>query len=387
MNVINGLDRLLEETDQLRKRNVALLVNQTSVTASLQYSWDALAGQGVRPRRVFSPEHGLFATEQDQAAVAHQPETGLEVTSLYGSTYDSLLPDPALLEDIDLLIFDIQDVGSRYYTYVNTMAMLMQRLSGSGIEFMVLDRPNPLGGLQVEGPMPDPDYSSFVGVFPVPVRHGLTAGELALLYRQEMQLDLELNVVSMEGWQRGMDFPATGLPWVAPSPNMPTPETALVYPGMCLLEGTNLSEGRGTTMPFLQFGAPFIQPEQLTRRLREMDLPGITFRPTYFKPTFHKFRDQVVGGLFLHVTDPGSFDAFATGVALTTVVYQEYPAAFRFLEEVYEFNDRWPAFDLLCGSGKLRARILEGMPFDAIRASWRDEQEGFRNHKVRYHLY
>ncbi|TNJ36310.1 exo-beta-N-acetylmuramidase NamZ family protein [Prosthecochloris vibrioformis] len=387
MNVVNGLDRFLEGTDQLGKRNFALLANQTSVTASLRYSWEVLAEQGRRPVRIFSPEHGLYATEQDQAAVALQPETGLEIISLYGSSYDSLLPDPGLLEDIDLLIFDIQDVGSRYYTYVNTMAMMMERLSGSDIEVMVLDRPNPLGGIQVEGPMPDPAYRSFVGVFPVPVRHGLTAGELALLYREEMQLDLDLKVVTMQGWDRNMNFSATELPWVSPSPNMPTPETALVYPGMCLLEGTNLSEGRGTTMPFQQFGAPFIQPERVTRRLAEMALTGVTFRPTYFKPTFHKFKDDIAGGLFLHVTDPLALDAFATGVALTIAIHQEYPGDFHFLEGVYEFNDNWPAFDLLCGSGEIRKQILKGVPFDTIRASWLDDQEEFRTNKERYHLY
>lgn len=201
------------------------------------------------PETDFLPEHGLFATEQDQVAVTVQPETGCDIVSLYGDCMESLLPDESLFDDIDILLFDIQDVGARYYTYVNTLALIMEAIDGRDIELIVLDRPNPLGGIHVEGPMPDPAYRSFVGIFPVPVRHAMTPGELAHLYRDWQKIDINLTVISLQGWQRNMNFSQTGLPWIPPSPNMPTTETALVYPGMCLLEGLNISEGRGTTTP------------------------------------------------------------------------------------------------------------------------------------------
>lgn len=386
--ITTGLDAFLrDETDRLRTRNFALVVNQTSMTNTLRYSWEVLLEAGIKPALIFSPEHGLFATDQDQEAVTSQPKTGCRVVSLYGSNAESLRPRQEMLEGIDLLVFDIQDIGTRYYTYVNTMAMLMDMVAGTDIEFLVLDRPNPLGGTLVEGPMLQPAYRSFVGILPVPVRHGLTAGELALLYREHRQLDINLRILPMQGWSRTMNFEATGLPWIPPSPNMPSPETAAVYPGMCLLEGTNVSEGRGTTIPFLHFGAPFIDPHAIAARLAGIRPEGISFRPTYFKPTYHKFCGQVSGGLALHVTDPIRFDAFSTGVAIIAALQQEYPGQFRFLEGVYEFNSTWPAFDLLCGNGKVRKLLEDSCPMDIVRNSWAKEADNFRMSKEAYHLY
>ncbi|MCG8375660.1 MAG: DUF1343 domain-containing protein, partial [Chlorobiales bacterium] len=247
--VQNGLDILLQDTNRLKNRSIALIANQTSVTLDLNYSWFALQKKGIALKKIFSPEHGLFSTEQDQVAVTGQPDIGCDIISLYGHSADSLLPDQSFLQDIDLVIFDIQDIGSRYYTYINTLALFMEAVDGLDIDILVLDRPNPLGGKTVEGPLPDPAYRSFVGVLPVPPRHGMTAGEAARLYLDHRKLDVNLHVVAMEGWQRTMHFPQTGLQWVVPSPNMPTWETALVYPGMCLFEGLNVSEGRGTTTP------------------------------------------------------------------------------------------------------------------------------------------
>ncbi len=382
-----GLEIFIENSEQYKKRGIALIANQTSVTSALRYSWDVLRERGIKIRRVFTPEHGIFSTEQDQVAVGKQPEIECEIYSLYGDSYDSLLPDGGSLDDIDLVLFDIQDVGSRYYTYVNTMALFMERMNGRDIEMMVLDRPNPLGGIAVEGPLLKDDYHSFVGVLPVAVRHGMTPGELALLYRDIHKLDLSLTVMRMRGWKRGMIFHETGLPWIAPSPNMPTEDTTYLYPGFCLVEGTNLSEGRGTTMPFKLIGAPYIEPYRLSEFLNAVDLEGVYFRPVFFKPTFNKYSGEVVGGIYVHITDREAFSPFLTGVALIKTVQDMYGENMIFLKDVYEFNDRHPAFDLLTGSSVIREMINSGCNLDDIRESWGDDEIAFRKMKQEFHLY
>ncbi len=385
--VATGLDILLRNTDRFRNRNIGLIVNQTSVTPELKYSWNVLKEKGLHLRRIFSPEHGLFATEQDQISVTYQPELDCEVVSLYGDTAESLLPEKALLDNLDIILFDIQDVGSRYYTYVNTLALFMEAVSGRDIEIMVLDRPNPLGGTIIEGPLLDPAFRSFVGVFPIPVRHGMTAGELAHLYRDFKKIDINLSVIAMEGWNRSMLFPETGQPWIPPSPNMPTFSTAEVYPGMCLFEGLNVSEGRGTTTPFQLSGAPFINPRDLADRCTGYGLQGVLFRPVWFKPTFHKFCGEVIGGIWLQVTDHSCFRSFATGVAITAALNEMYPQQLKFLKGVYEFNDTLPAFDLLAGNSHIRSMILEGCEPDSIINSWLSDETGFAEIKQRFHLY
>ncbi|TCD48074.1 DUF1343 domain-containing protein [Chlorobium sp. N1] len=385
--ITTGLERLLAAPESLKGRRVALVANQTSLTREFEYSWHALPERGIPLRRIFTPEHGLFAIEQDQVAVGFEPETGTETVSLYGSTADSLVPEKEMLCDLDLIVFDIQDVGSRYYTYVNTLALLMEAVSGMGIEIMVLDRPNPLGGTAVEGPMLDMAFRSFVGVFPVPVRHGLTAGELAHLWRDYRKLDVELSVVAMEGWRRSMLFDETGLAWVPPSPNMPGAATAMVYPGMCLFEGLNVSEGRGTTTPFELSGAPFVHPEALAAECASAGLPGIAFRPAWFRPGFHKFAGEAVGAVALQVTDPRRFRPFATGVAMTAALHRLYPDKLRFLRGVYEFNDTVPAFDLLAGSAAVRTAIETGVPTAEIIGSWRADEAAFAAEKQAFHLY
>ena len=385
--IATGLDILLRNCERFQNRNIALIVNQSSVTAHLKYSWNVLKERGLHVKMIFSPEHGLFATEQDQIAVNYQPELGCEVASLYGDSAESLLPDMTLLDNLDLILFDIQDVGSRYYTYVNTLALFMEAVSGRDIEIIVLDRPNPLGGTIVEGPLLDPAYRSFVGIFPVPVRHGLTAGELALLYLDVKKLDVNLSVIKMEGWRRSMLFPETGLPWIPPSPNMPTFATAEVYPGMCLFEGLNVSEGRGTTTPFQLSGAPFIKPDELAERCTTYGLEGVLFRPVWFKPTFHKFSGEVIGGIWLHVTDHSLFRSFATGVALTAAIHELYPEFLQFLNGVYEFNDTIPAFDLLAGNSGIRTNILNGSDAQNTLALWQHDEAEFSRIKLNFHLY
>ncbi len=385
--VTTGLDILLRNTKSLCKRNIALIVNQTSVTPELQYSWNILKKQGLHLKRIFSPEHGLFATEQDQISVSYQPDIECEIVSLYGNTAESLLPDKALLDNIDLILFDIQDVGSRYYTYINTLALFMEAVAGSDIEIIVLDRPNPLGGSIIEGPLLDPLFHSFVGIFPIPIRHGMTAGELAHLYCRVKKLDINLSVIAMEGWNRSMLFPETALPWIPPSPNMPTYATAEVYPGMCLFEGINVSEGRGTTTPFQLSGAPFIKPYELAEHCAKNGLEGVLFRPVWFKPTFHKFNGEVIGGIWLQVTDHSRFRPFATGVAMTAALQELYPEHLHFLNGVYEFNDTHPAFDLLAGNSHIRTMILSGLNTGSIISSWQHDEAEFSEIKKGFHLY
>jgi uncharacterized protein YbbC (DUF1343 family) len=385
--VATGLEILLRNSERFQNRNIGLIVNQSSVTSDLKYSWNMLKKKGIQIKMIFSPEHGLFATEQDQIAVCYQPELGCEVVSLYGDSTESLLPDKALLSNLDLILFDIQDVGSRYYTYINTLALFMEVVSGTGLEIMVLDRPNPLGGTIVEGPLLDPAFHSFVGIFPITVRHGMTAGELAFLYRDFKKLDIDLSVIKMEGWHRSMLFPETGLPWIPPSPNMPTFSTAEVYPGMCLFEGVNVSEGRGTTTPFQLSGAPFIKPDELAKRCSESGLEGVLFRPVWFKPTFHKFCGEVTGGIWLQVTDHALFRSFATGVAMIAALHDLYPENLQFLNGVYEFNDSIPAFDLLTGNSSIRTSILLGCDTGSILASWKSDENEFSDIKQNFHLY
>jgi uncharacterized protein YbbC (DUF1343 family) len=385
--VINGLDILLQNPGVLNQKRVGLIANQTSVSMQLEYSWTLLRRAGIELTRIFSPEHGLFAVEQDQIAVGRQPETGCEIVSLYGDSEQSLAPARELLDGLDLVLFDIQDVGSRYYTYVNTLALFMEAASGLDIEIMVLDRPNPLGGSLIEGPLLDPAFHSFVGVMPVPVRHGLTAGEISHFYRDYKKLDLNISVIAMQGWAREMLFPETGLPWVPPSPNMPSFEAAEVYPGMCLFEGLNVSEGRGTTTPFLLSGAPFVDPEQLAERLASMPLEGVVFRPTWFRPTFHKYGNTVAGGIYLHVTDHACFRPFATGIAMICALRELWPEQLEFLDGVYEFRDDIPAFDLLAGSSAIRSMILGGIPTESVIASWEKDEAAFASIKPNFHLY
>jgi len=385
--IVTGLEMLLSNTERIKNRNIALIVNQTSVTPDLQYSWNILKERGLHIKRIFSPEHGLFATEQDQIAVSYQPAPGYDVVSLYGDSAETLIPDPALLDNLDLILFDIQDVGSRYYTYVNTLALLMEAVSGKDIEIMVLDRPNPLGGDIVEGPLLDPAFASFVGVFPVPVRHGMTAGELALYYCAVKKLDVNLSVVTMEGWHRAMLFPETALPWIPPSPNMPTVATAEVYPGMCLFEGLNVSEGRGTTTPFQLSGAPFIHPFDLAERCQSYGLEGVLFRPVWFKPTFHKFCGEVIGGIWQQVIDHSRYRSFATAVAMAAALHELYPGEVQFLRGVYEFNDTLPAFDLLAGNSYIRTALSNGSDVETILSSWQHDEELFFGIKPDFHLY
>ncbi len=389
--VATGLDVLVEKRfAPLRGLGVGLICNPTAVDRRLRHAADLFhEARSVRLAALFGPEHGVRGDMQYMAAVGDERDrrTGVPVHSLYGSNAGSLRPDPGKLRGLDALIFDVQDVGARYYTYQATMLFCMEAAAQAKLAFFVLDRPNPIGGRAVEGPALRPGFESFCGVHDVAVRHGLTVGELAGLYREERGLDLALTVISCRGWRRGMYQRDTDLPWVFPSPNMPTPETALVYPGMCLLEGTNVSEGRGTTRPFELFGAPWLDGGRLAEALAGERLPGVRFRPISFVPTWDKHAGARCHGVEVMVVDRETFRPFRTGVACVAAARVQDPGRFRWRTEPYEFVEHVPAFDLLCGSAREREALERGQGWRDLAAEWAREERAFVKRRSRHLRY
>ncbi len=374
----------------LRGRATGLICNPTAVDARLRHAAALLhAMPRVRLAALFGPEHGVRGDAQYMAAVdgGRDPATGLPVHSLYGATAATLAPTAEQLRGLDVLCFDIQDVGSRYYTYHATMMLCMEAAARAGLAFVVLDRPNPIGGVAVEGPALRPGFESFCGLHDLAPRHGMTVGELALLFREERGLDLDLTVVECDGWRRRMGAREAGLPWVMPSPNMPTPETALVYPGMCLLEGTNLSEGRGTTRPFELFGAPWLDGARLVRDLAAERLPGVAFRPASFVPTWDKHAGVRCHGVELQVRDAAAFRPFLTGVACVALARAQAPGRFAWRTEAYEFVEGVPAFDLLCGSARERLGLDAGASPRALERAWAPEGRAFARRRRPFLVY
>lgn len=377
-----GIEVLLEQRlDLLRGKRVALVTNATGLDSQLRSDVDRFAAHpAFELVALFGPEHGVRGDVQagDKVASSRDGVTGLPVHSLYGEHRE---PTPPMLAGIDVIVFDIQDVGTRFYTYPYTLAGVMRSAKRAGISVVVADRPDPLGGLLVEGPVLEPALASFVGLFPIPLRHGMTLGELAMLFNTEFEIGAELHVVAMQGWRRG-DEPLRGaLPWVPPSPNMPTPDTALVYPGMGLLEGTNVSEGRGTTRPFETFGAPWVDARALAERLNALQLPGVLFRPSWFTPSFSKHAGKVCGGVQLHVTDRAAFRPVRTGIAVLKALHDQHPEDFAFLP-----GDP-PFFDRLAGVPWLREAFLRGDAVDAIEARWTPGLRQFEAVRQRHLLY
>ena len=365
---------------------MGLLCHQASVTRELTHAVDAVALiRGARLTALFAPEHGIAGAAQDHARVGslRDRSSGLPVRSLYGR---QLAPSEAMLSNIDTFVVDLQDVGSRYYTFVWTTALCMQACATAQVPVVVLDRPNPLGGLAMEGNLPDPRFASFVGLYPLPARHAMTIAELAAYLNATHSIGCDLAVVPMDGWRRAMSWEDTGLPWVAPSPNMPTPDTARVYPGGCLIEGTNLSEGRGTTRPFELLGAPFLDGRRLARALARRGLPGVTFRAAAFQPAFHKYRGQLCHGVQLHVTDTARFKPFATYLAVI-VEARRQSRLFRWRRPPYEFERTRLPIDLLCGGDGIRRAIEHGVPLGRLERSWRRELTRFARARRRYLLY
>lgn len=388
MRVELGLEVVLRGgAPLLRGARLGLLAHQASVDSRLRHAAGRLgAVRGVRLVRLFAPEHGLWGAEQDHAPVraARDPLTGLPVTSLYGA---HRAPAATALRGLDMLVVDLQDVGARYYTFTWTMALTMLACAEAGVRVVVLDRPNPLGGAVIEGNIPDPAYASFVGLYPLPARHGMTLGELAGYLDVEHGLGCDLTVVPMRGWRRRMSWEETALPWVPPSPNMPTVDTARVYPGGCLLEGTNLSEGRGTTRPFEWVGAPYLEAHAYAGALARLGLPGAAFRPARFIPTFHKWAGRACEGVQVHVTDRARFKPFLTGLALVAAARALAPRAFAWRRPPYEFERRKLPFDILCGTDAIRRDLERGRPLPAIERGWRRPRARWARLRAPYLLY
>jgi uncharacterized protein YbbC (DUF1343 family) len=386
MRVQSGLEVLLHHRRRILPAGarVGLLAHQASVDARLDHAATLLTDG--RLTRLFAPEHGLWGAAQDHApiAAARDTVTGLPVHSLYGARRT---PTPAMLRGLDALVIDLQDVGSRYYTFVWTAALAMQACGRAGVRVVVLDRPNPLGGVAIEGNLADPAFASFVGLYPLPVRHGMTIGELAGYLNAQHGLGADLTVVPMRGWRRGMRWEDTGLPWVAPSPNMPTPDTARVYPGGCLIEGSNLSEGRGTTRPFEWVGAPYLDAAAYAGGLNALELPGVRFRPARFQPTFHKWAGRVCGGVQLHVVDARVFKAFLTGLAVLDVARRQAPRAFRWRRPPYEYERRKLPIDILLGTDSIRTRLERGARLADVERSWQPDIALWKRRRKPWLLY
>jgi uncharacterized protein YbbC (DUF1343 family) len=373
-----GLTVLLEDRLELIEgKSVGLITNSTGVNESLQDNISLLVdSQKAKLKAIFSPEHGLWGSVQDAISIpfAQYDQIKIPIYSLYGKTTK---PTIEMLDGIDVLIFDIQDVGVRFYTYISTMTMAMQACAENDIDFIVLDRPNPINGNILEGNVLDPDFSSFVGYLPILLRHGMTVGELARFFNEHFHIGVKLNVVEMKGWKRDTWFDDTGLQWVMPSPNMPTLDTATVYPGTCLFEGTSLSEGRGTTKPFEIIGAPWIDAHNLADSLNNLYLNGVKFRPVYFIPTFSKHTDQRCGGVQVHVIDRDKFTPVKTALNMIETIKRLYPNEFQFIKH----------FDLLMGTDKIRNDLSNGLSVNDIIQSWKDEISDFANVRSKYILY
>jgi uncharacterized protein YbbC (DUF1343 family) len=384
-----GLERLLEEQiSRLRGARVGLVCNQASVDHSLRHAADILhEHRDVNLRALFGPQHGIRGDVQDNMIETEHTvdrETGLTIHSLYSETRQ---PTEGMLKDVDVLVFDMQDVGCRIYTFAYTMANCMRAAGQFGKQVVVCDRPNPINGKDVAGNVLEPEQASFVGQFAIPTRHGMTLGELALLFKQHFKVDCDLEVIKMDGWERGYWHDQTDAPWVMPSPNIPTVDSATVFPGTVHFEGTQMSEGRGTTRPFELVGAPYIEPEKYARLLNEMKFPGVYFRSCIFRPTFQKHAGVSCGGVQIHVTDRDGFEPVTIGIAMVKLAYDLYPTEFRWKEPPYEYvYDRNP-FDVIAGTSKIREAIEAGKSLEVIQESWKEDFEAFKKVRDAYLLY
>jgi uncharacterized protein YbbC (DUF1343 family) len=364
------------------------------VDCKIRHILPLLHEAGVDLRVLLGPEHGVTGEAQDMETVdasagLRDPLTGARVFSLYGASAASLHPTRDMLSDVSVLIIDLQDVGARFYTFAATMAFAMKVAGEAGVRVMVLDRPNPLGGRSedVEGPKVDPDHRSFVGAFDMPIRHGLTLGEYARFVAGEEKIDAELEVVQMEGWSRETFFESTGLPWVLPSPNMPTVDTAFVYPGQCLFEGTNMSEGRGTTRPFELVGAPWIEGAKWAEAARGPAGEGVVLRPTFIRPTFHKHAKERCGAVHVHITDRSRARPVQIAIALLEAARRLAPDRFDWRRERYEFVSDRPAIDLLFGSDRPRKMLEQGAGTHEIARSFAEDERAFRDRRRSALLY
>lgn len=384
-----GLERLLEgPLALLRGARVGLVCNQASVDHEFQHAADRLHAQPeINLTTLFGPQHGIRGDVQDnmiETAHAVDRATGLPIYSLYSETRE---PTEEMLRNVDLLLFDMQDVGCRIYTFAYTMANCMRAAKRFGKKVIVCDRPNPITGLGVAGNVLEPEQASFVGQFPIPTRHGMTLGELARMFNEHFEIGCDLDVIPLEGWERVHWHDETNAPWVMPSPNIPTIETATVFPGTVHFEGTQISEGRGTTRPFELIGAPYIQPEEYAERLNRLGFPGVFFRSCVFRPTFQKHGGVSCGGVQIHVTNRNEFEPVIVGVAMVKIAYDMYRNDFRWKEPPYEYvYDRNP-FDVIAGTSTLREAFEQGDSLESIEAQWQPSLAEFSKVREEYLLY
>jgi uncharacterized protein YbbC (DUF1343 family) len=384
-----GIEVLLTRRSSLiRGARAGIVVNPASVLPNLRHTVDALRDfRDFQLVSLFGPQHGARGEKQDnmvESKFYQDPDTGLPVYSLYGETRR---PTEEMLENIDLLIYDLQDVGTRVYTFIYTMAYCLEACAGAHKRMIVLDRPNPINGTDVEGNLLDPQCRSFVGLYRLPMRHGMTTGELALMFNSEFGIGCDLTVVKMDGWRRNYWFDQTCLPWVQPSPNLPTLDSATVYPGSVLVEGTCLSEGRGTTRPFELVGAPFINSRHFAERLNALGLPGVQFRPSSFEPTFQKWAGRMCGGVQIHVKNRESFEPYLTGIGIIAVARNLYPESFKWRDPPYEYELKKMPIEILFGGTDIPKMLQCEADLDQIRQSWQKDVENFRQLREPYLLY
>ena len=377
-----GLDRLFEHIGELKGKTVGVCCNHTAIDQNGNHILDLLSEHNIQVRRVFGPEHGIDATAQDMISVDEAGyEMTIETVSLYGETEQSLHPKPETLTDLDVLLFDIQDIGSRYYTYQASLGYIMEVAAQTDTEIWVLDRPNPINGVSVRGNIVHSGFESFVSAYPIPTQHGMTMGELGLFFKRFCGLDCPLRIWEMDAWDRNTFYDETSLPWIYPSPNMPMVETAVIYPGMCLIEGTNISEGRGTTRPFHLFGAPWINKHSLLSIIRtvasENGLSGCIFRAATFEPRFQKHDGEVCHGIEIIITNRSILDPLLLGIVCLEALLKENSDKFEWRTETYEYVDDPIAIDLLFGCSEIREGLEQGVSSAELLAQMNAELPEF----------
>ena len=384
-----GLEKILDEQVMLLKGlRVGLICNQASVNRKFQHAADLFFEHTeINLTTLFGPQHGIRGDVQDNMIeTGHTTDhlTGLPIYSLYSETRE---PTEEMLANIDAMVFDLQEGGCRVYTFIYTMANAMKACAENVKKFIVLDRPNPIGGEKVEGNTLESGYESFVGQFPIPMRHGLTVGELAQLFNKEFEINCDLTVIKMDGWQRKFYLDETNAPWLMPSPNMPTVDTAVVFPGTVYFEGTQVSEGRGTTRPFEIIGAPYINSKELADALASLKLKGVIFSPINFLPTFQKHQNDSCGGVFLHITEREVFEPVITGIGIVKTIFDLYGTEFKWKNTPYEYVFDKNPFDIISGTEKTRNQIESSVELFAIQNSWKNDEQEFYSLREKYLLY
>ena len=384
-----GLEKALEQSESIfKKQRIGLICNQASVDHNFDHAADVFfENDNTNLTALFGPQHGIRGDVQDnmiETAHTIDKKTNLPIYSLYSETRQ---PTEDMLSNLDTIVFDLQDVGCRVYTFIYTMANAMIACAKHGKKMVVCDRPNPINGIDIEGNLLEETYKSFVGQYPIPMRHGLTAGELAKLFNEEFDINCDLTVVPMENWSRADFFDETDAPWAMPSPNMPTVDTAIIFPATVYFEGTQISEGRGTMRPFEIIGAPFIESNELAEALAELRLPGLKFCATNFIPTFQKHANVSCGGVFIHVIDRKIYQPVLAGIALVKTIYDLYKDDFKWKDPPYEYVYDLNPFDVISGTDKIRKFIESGVDLNTIKLYWKNDVESFREQREKYLLY